>query len=329
MDEKGAAVPFLWIEEPGGEFFTPERTKRKVISKKKEYVGWASRSLIEFLQSLGRETKEALSPHDVTSLVIQYATKHKLINPAKKKKIVCDDTLRSLFGKKNVSRIKIHELLEPHFTENQDSEDELFHSSEEKEGDASAYCKVQTVSSSNKHCKKKDPEVPKTCFAAINTENIKLIYLRRSLVLDLLKCPETFDVKLVGSLVRVKSDPYDYLQRNSHQLQLVTGVQRTSKSGDNGSEVLLEVSNTTDAISIPMLSDDNFSEDECKDLHQRMKDGLLKQPTVGELEQKAQVVHEDITKHSIARELIRLQNLIDQANEKGRRREYPLQMSGT
>ncbi|KAL7205701.1 hypothetical protein ACSBR2_018599 [Camellia fascicularis] len=66
-----------------------------------------------------------------------------------------------------------------------------------------------------------------------------------------------------------------------------------------------------------MLSDVFFSEEECEDLSQKVKDGLLKKPTI------ARSLHEDITKHWIARELNLLRNLIDRANEKGWRREYP------
>ncbi|GAB2239114.1 hypothetical protein Droror1_Dr00025027 [Drosera rotundifolia] len=328
MGEKVAPLPFIWMEDPGSMDFTPRRTKRKYMPKKREYVGWASRPLIEFLESLGRQTKEALSQDDVSSMVIQYAKDHNLFHREKKKRIVCDERLHSLFGKKTVSRIKVHELLETHFAENQDdSEDES--SSEENEKDTFTYSKVQPVQTSYKkiYPKKKVAEIPKSFLAAINSENIKLIYLRRSLVQDLLKFPETFDSKLVGSLVRVKSDPNDIFQKNSHQLLFVTGVKRNPKSDDSCSEVLLEVTDTSSAIGIPTLSDDNFSEDECKDLHQRMKDGSLKQPTIGELEEKVQVLHEDITKHSIARELVLLQSKIDRANEKGWRREYPLLVS--
>ncbi|MFS8007953.1 putative Plus-3 domain, Plus3-like superfamily protein [Helianthus anomalus] len=50
-------------------------------------------------------------------------------------------------------------------------------------------------------------------------------------------------------------------------------------------------------IPIRMLSDDDFSKEEIEDLSQRVKDGLLKRPTVVEVEQKAQILHEDITKH--------------------------------
>ncbi|GMH10377.1 hypothetical protein Nepgr_012218 [Nepenthes gracilis] len=313
---------FLWVEEPKGEFFVTERTKRKIRPRKKEFSGWGSKPLIEFLESIGKETSKALSQRDVTSMIDHYVHENNLIHPLKKKRILCDVRLHSLFGRKSVSRLKIYELLERHFTENQEESEGEEKSNSELKEDTFTNCKQQNTSSSDRksYHKKKAAEVPKSSFASIISENIKLIYLKRSLIQDLLKDPETFDSKLLGSFVRIKSDPYDYFQRNSHQLQLVTGVKRASEAGDSSSDMLLEVSNMTNAISLSALSDDNFSQEECKDLYQRMKEGLLKQPTVGQLEQKAQVLHEDITKHWIVRELEVLKNLIDQANEKGWRK---------
>uniref|UniRef100_M1AQG8 Zinc finger PHD-type domain-containing protein n=1 Tax=Solanum tuberosum TaxID=4113 RepID=M1AQG8_SOLTU len=57
--------------------------------------------------------------------------------------------------------------------------------------------------------------------------------------------------------------------------------------------------------------------EECDDLKEKVKEGLLEKQTIVELEQKAKILHEDITKHRIARELELLQKLIDRANEKG------------
>ncbi|GAB4835505.1 hypothetical protein Ancab_000414 [Ancistrocladus abbreviatus] len=72
------------------------------------------------------------------------------------------------------------------------------------------------------------------------------------------------------------------------------GVKRTANAGD-----MLPQLSGSNATRISMLSDDIFSEEELKDLHQRVKDGLVKQPTVGELEEKARALHEDMTKKHI------------------------------
>ncbi|KAI8531489.1 hypothetical protein RHMOL_Rhmol11G0139900 [Rhododendron molle] len=93
--------------------------------------------------------------------------------------------------------------------------------------------------------------------------------------------------------------------------------------GDTKTEILLQVPNMSMDIGVDMLSDDNFSEEECEDLRQKVKDGLLRKLTIVELEHKAKSLHEDITNHWIKRQLALLQNLIDRANEKGWRREYP------
>lgn len=227
MDGYYEPAPFFWIEEGGTQASTP-RT-RKYIKKKREYVGWGSRELIEFLNSIGKDTSKSLSQGDLTTIVNEYVNLKQLTNPKNKRRVLCDEKLQTLFGKKkSVLKNKIYDLLDPHLAENQvGSDDNLWGSSDEYDEETFSVAKKQKNSNSEKkpQLKKKAPEVSKNSLAAINAENIKLVFLKRSLVQQLQKHPEAFESKVVGSFVRVKSDPHDIFQKNSHQLQPVTGNQ--------------------------------------------------------------------------------------------------------
>lgn len=295
--------------------------KRKEKSNEKGFTGWGTKSLMTFLKSIGKDTSNKLSQDDVLSIINDYINENKLLDPEKKKQVVCDSRLRSLLRRKKVNKYKINDILETHLAENFEvsEEDDTEYSSEEKTEKSFIACKRQKKFHCEGNSWKMDVgvELKQSCFASIVAKNIKLVYLRRSLIEELLKKPETFESKVMGSFVRIKSDPNDYLCRSSHQLLQVTGIKKTPGGGETNDNTLLQVSNTPKDISICMLSDDDFSEEECDDLHQKMKDGILKKPTVVELEAKARRLHEDMVKHWIVRELARLQNLIDRANEKG------------
>ncbi|GLU12146.1 hypothetical protein SLE2022_288510 [Rubroshorea leprosula] len=298
--------------------------KRKVRSRKLEFVGWGSKPLIEFLESVGEDTTKQISQYDVADIVNKYVHDNNLLHPSKKKRIVCDEKLHSVFGKKTISRIKIYEMLEAHYAENQDESDFGFLFGSDEENGVTPQKSLSLEK--KKPLMQKVPEKPKSCFAAIVPENIKMVYLKKSLVQDLLKHFENFEAKVVGSFVRIKSDPYDYLQKNSHMLVQVTGLKKTSGTDGMNTDILLQVSNCVKDIGVSMLSDDDFKLEECVDLQQRVKSSLLKRPTVVELQEKAQILHEDIIKHWLPREIALLQRLIDRANEKGWRKEYPFKI---
>ncbi|ESW24469.1 hypothetical protein PHAVU_004G133700 [Phaseolus vulgaris] len=319
MDDESHGGSF-WMEEINENVQTPVRRKRKYRTKKKEYLGWGSTSLIWFLQSIGRDTNEEITQSEVANIVMEYVKQKNLFHKTKKKRIECDEKLHSLFGRKTISRLKINDLLESHYAENcEESCDDVLFDSEEDENASSMYDTPRTTPSERRSQPKKPVfEKPRSCFATIVPANIKLVYLKRSLVEELLKDPETFETKVVGSFIRIKRDPNDYLQKNSHLLLQVTG---TKKSSEVNGEIHLLASGFIKDIRVQMLSDDNFSEEECEDLRQRVKDGLVKRPMTVDMEHTARVLHEDVTKHWLARELTLLQNLIDRANEKGWRRE--------
>ncbi|XP_042061973.1 uncharacterized protein At5g08430-like isoform X2 [Salvia splendens] len=293
---------------------------------KNDFIGWGSRALIDFLSSIGKSTDEQLSHGDVTSIVYMYVKENKLMHPEKRKMISCDALLQSLFRKKTITKNKVHELLRDHFAEYHDEseEDGMGYDSEDENAGISDVCKKQRKLNTERKPPEKElvDDVPLGCFASLVGENVKLVYLRRSLLIDLLKQPKSFAEKVVGCFVRVKSDPYDYCSRNSHQLMQVRGVKRDSICQNNiEAEAILLISALPGEISTSQLSDDDFSEEECEDLRRKVLAGLLERPTVEYLQQKVNILHEDLMKHWVIKELALLKNLIDRANEKGWRRE--------
>ncbi|ESQ31898.1 hypothetical protein EUTSA_v10003998mg [Eutrema salsugineum] len=291
--------------------------KRLRKSKSLEFLGWGSKNLIEFLQSLGRDTTNKISEYDVTETVRKYIREQNLAahSPSQNKKrktktVACDYRLRLLFESQKINIIKIPDLVAKHYAENQEDVDSYYYSPEDDE--------QQMFSRSDKTGRqtKQVLQKPKGTFAKIVSDNVKLLYLRKSFVQELAKSPETFESRVMGTFVRIK---------NPCQLVQVTGV----KEGNPSHGYLLEVTNYTYSLKDVLssaLSDDDFSQEECEELHQRMKNGFAKRLTVVDMEEKVRSLHEDLTKHWIARELVLLQKLINQASEKGWRREYPFDL---
>ncbi|XP_024315772.1 uncharacterized protein At5g08430 isoform X4 [Brachypodium distachyon] len=298
-------------------------------SKKSIYVGWGSKELIGFLASIGKDTTKSLDQFGAAEAVREYIRQKDLLQKDKKRHVICDDKLCSLFRKPKLKYNKIYSLLEKHISANAISEDET-HSSSEDNSDSSVKKKTRTMISES--CTpKRISERDKRCFAALVRDNIKLIYLKRSLVMDLLKHPETFENKVIGCFVRVKNDPKDYSynkHKKLYQLGQVTGIRKSSeeyKIRDTSTDMLLCISSSSAEVKISMLSDEDFEEEECEDLRLLAQKEHCKRHTVAELEEKLRSVQRDIVSHWINKELQRLEKLIDLANEKGWRyqmREY-------
>ncbi|PWA97800.1 Armadillo-like helical [Artemisia annua] len=92
-------------------------------------------------------------------------------------------------------------------------------------------------------------------FAFIILENIPLLYLKRSLVEELVKRPESFGRKLIGSYIPIISNPKDLSQRNSSSCI----VERIPGNGNVPIRVCLRVPNMINYIPICILSNDDFS----------------------------------------------------------------------
>ncbi|CAL1385633.1 unnamed protein product [Linum trigynum] len=299
--------------------------KRKIfMSKKREFSGWGSKVLVEFLTSIGKDISQQPSQHEVAEIIKRYSAENNLFDPEKKKQIVCDAQLNMLFGRKSVNKDRILGHLAKHFADNQ-SDDDLDLPEEDwfvVDGEDDVQLANKKPRTSEANCRDKVAAVPlvkRRCFASVTTENMKLVFLKKSVVEELSKDSDNFDVKVVGSFVRVKADPHDYSQKNSHLLVQVTGVRR--QFGESTECILLQVSDMMGDMPICKLSDENFTEEECQDLRQRVKNGFIKRPVIVEFEEKVRVLHESITKDWIQRELVILKRLRDQASLKGWRRE--------
>jgi len=81
------------------------------------------------------------------------------------------------------------------------SEDEISYSFED---DDTPVMKKKPRNSQQPKIAKRVPEQSKRCFASLVPNNIRLIYLRRTLVVSLLSQPDTFEQKVVGCFVRCK-----------------------------------------------------------------------------------------------------------------------------
>nr|GME21326.1 uncharacterized protein At5g08430-like [Ipomoea batatas] len=260
------------------------KVQNKKRKSKLEFLGWGSKRLIEFLDSIGKESRQ-YSQGEVDAIMKKYVASNNLIDPTNKRRILCDEKLEKLFKKKTVSRKNAYHLLEVHFRENHADDDDV------------------------------DNAPEKSCFAAISLENIKLIFLRMQFVKGLLKeNAEMFEDNVVGCFVRILSNS----KKRSYQLHQVIDVSQSS------GEPNLRLSNMEAEVPISELSDRYFTEEEVKEFHKQMKAGKHKRPTVEEFESKAQSLHRFLTKNWIDRELVSLKQRIDLANEKGWRAEYPL-----
>lgn len=205
-------------------------TKRKRYNSN-EFVGWGSKPLFSFLTYIGRYEIEPLTQSEVKSLIYAYIKEKNLHHPTDKRKFLPDDKLFPIFRKKVMSKYQIFRLLEFHLAkELDDSAAEKNHDqnksiSTDKHINNQATCIESRLSGlvGKPLLKKGDVLIKPSCFASINAKNINLIYLKRSLVLELSKQHESFVSKVVGAFVRAKVDLDDHKQRKSYHLLRVIG----------------------------------------------------------------------------------------------------------
>ncbi|CAA2935270.1 zinc finger CCCH domain-containing 19 [Olea europaea subsp. europaea] len=88
---------------------------------------------------------------------------------------------------------------------------------------------------------------------------------------------------------------------------------------------MLEILNLDKAevISIDTISNQEFTEEECKRLRQSIKCGLINRLTVGDVLDKAMEIQAVRVNDWLESEVSRLSHLRDRASDLGRRKEYP------
>ncbi|CAO2178298.1 unnamed protein product [Urochloa humidicola] len=298
-----------------------------------EEASWASEELLNFVAHMRNGDKSMLSQFDVQPLLLEYIKRNNLRDPRRKSQIICDSLLQSLFGKKRVGHFEMLKLLESHFTMS-----EVSPSADENHGgvvdpdpsqDADGNSEASVVMSSEKRRKsrkydqRRQPNLDD--YAAIDNHNIGLMYLRRNLMEELIGDMDMFDEKVVGSFVRIRI-PGTGQRQDIYRLVQIVGTGRAAekyKSGKKTTDITLEILNLDkrEAVTIDIISNQEFTEEECKRLRQSIKYGFIPRLTVGEVQEKARILQTLKVNDWIESEKMRLAHLRDRASDMGHRKE--------
>ncbi|KAM0854771.1 hypothetical protein ACQ4PT_050213 [Festuca glaucescens] len=306
-----------------------------------EEASWASKELLDFVAHMRNGDKSMLSQFQVQRLLLAYIKREDLRDPRRKSQIVCDPLLQSLFGKERVAHFEMLKLLESHFfmTEVAPVDIDGNHGGvvdPDPSQDVDGNSEASFVMSSEKKRKsrKYDPRALQTNlddFAAIDNHNIGLLYLRRNLMEELMDDVDTFSEKVLGTFVRIRISGAGQRQDIYRLVQIVgTGTAAEMyKCGKKTTDITLEILNLDkkEVITIDITSNQEFTEEECKRLRQSIKCGLIARLTVGEVQDKARVLHSVKVNDWIESEKMRLAHLRDRASDMGHRKEYPFRHS--
>ncbi|XP_022866072.1 zinc finger CCCH domain-containing protein 19-like, partial [Olea europaea var. sylvestris] len=195
-----------------------------------------------------------LSQFDVQALLLEYIKRHKLRDPRRKSQIICDSRLGNLFGKPRVGHFEMLKLLESHFPLKKDKPDEVQGTvvgteSNLVEVDDNADTQARGFkgrkSKTPKKGDRKGPQSNLEDYAAIETHNISLIYLRRKLMEDLLEDVEKFHDKVVGAFVRIRISGSSQKQ-DLYRLVQIVGTSKAVepyKIGKKNCDSMLEILN--------------------------------------------------------------------------------------
>nr|XP_016514497.1 PREDICTED: zinc finger CCCH domain-containing protein 44-like isoform X1 [Nicotiana tabacum] len=297
---------------------------------------WASKELLELVAHMKNGATSALSHFDVQALLLEYIKRNNLRDPRQKSQIICDSRLKSLFGKPRVGHIEMLKLLEFHSLIKEGSQKSAFipagivgtvtNHVEADDSIDSSFLKNKTKKrKSRRNSEEKLVQINLDEYGAIDAHNINLIYLRRNLMESLMEDMEKFHGRVIGSVVRIRISSNNQKQE-MYRLVPVIGTSKALipyKIGDKTADVFLVVLNLNkkEAVAIESISNQNFSEDECRRLRQIIKCGLVKRLTIGEIQKKAMELRAVKLNDSLEEEVLRLIHLRDRASENGRKKE--------
>ncbi|XP_062209593.1 zinc finger CCCH domain-containing protein 19-like isoform X2 [Phragmites australis] len=294
---------------------------------------WASPELLEFIGHMRDGDQSYISQFDVQTLLLEYIKKNNLRDPQRKSQIVCDARLHRLFRKARVAHFEMLKLLEMHFLTNETSrindDSQGAVNSSSAQIDTNGYNDMAAKLSPDKrrrmHRKiEREPQVNLEAYAAIDMHNINLIYMRRSLMEDLID-DATFSDKIHGAFVRIKISGVGQKQ-DMYRLVKVIGTHKVPEKYSTGKKMTnlaLEILNLKkeEIITMDTISNQDFTEEECKRLRQSMKYGLISRLKVGDIQEKAKIFQSVRVNDWLENEKQRLGHLRDRASETGRRKE--------
>uniref|UniRef100_A0A804LC77 Zinc finger CCCH domain-containing protein 19 n=1 Tax=Zea mays TaxID=4577 RepID=A0A804LC77_MAIZE len=294
---------------------------------------WASPELLEFIGHMRNGDQSFISQFDVQTLLLDYIKKNNLRDPQRKSQIICDSRLHFLFRKARVAHFEMLKLLEMHFLTNETST--VTNSSQvtinlnsahvDTNGHNDTAAKVSPDKRRRIYRKmERDTQVNLEDYAAIDMHNINLIYMRRSLMEDLVDDVK-FSDKIHGGFVRIKIS--DVCQKQDiYRLVKVIGTHKVPEKysiGKKMTNVALEILNLNkkEIITMDTISNHDFTEEECKRLRQSMKCDLISRLKVGDILEKAKILQYVRVNDWFENEKQRLGHLRDRASETGRRKE--------
>ncbi|KAF0932875.1 hypothetical protein E2562_012195 [Oryza meyeriana var. granulata] len=289
---------------------------------------WASPELLEFVGHMRDGDRSFISQFDVQALLLDYIKQNNLRDPQRKSQIICDSRLHRLFRKTRVAHFEMLKLLEMHFivsepsTVNDDSQG-IVNLNSAQIDHASGYNDMAAKSSPDRrrrmHRKvERESQANPEDYAAIDMHNINLIYLRRSLMEDLIDDP-TFSDKISGGFVRIRISGLGQKQ-DMYRLVKVIGTHKVSEKysiGKKTTNFALEIMNLNkkEIITMDTVSNQDFTEEECKRLRQSMKYGLITRLKVGDIQEKAKTF-----------QFVRVNDLLNTPEERARRINEVLDM---